>query len=666
MSLSKNTTKKSNHLNRIITIEKTIKNNLLKKYGSKNPSSLKYQYIGLVMENLIFNKNTHQVTLFKDYMISDYYDEFFKRFYLRKESTQRVPKFSHFYKNYLKFFCIPTLIDIYSNEIIHSCSEKKAELFYNENYKRKKKDNSELKDVGLYQDSESEMSESKSDNNLSKKIFFNETARKKIERISPINTSIVLNESETKLKEDESGLLITASEIDSMNDNSLRDIMIQMKKNKKNNNNQKLTLYASDYTSYKIMNKIKDKNSRNKSLDIVLNNNNNNINNKNKQLTAYNVPKEAKNKNNFKNSEQIKTNNYLLNVNNSNQINKKNNSKIITSINNINNNNYNKSRNLSQNPQVSSSINNNTYSRNNNLEKINNIKRTINLNIIKSKNIPNFLGNLPKHNTINTNQQSERRPKNVSNKTVNNKESITNSAKSIFIKNNELNNNMRMTSYKYFIKNASSSHVKLPKANNNNINKKTARILSYKDFQKSENENIKKNRNNKNMINTKLSFDGILHNNNNNKRYNIINYNGDKHIHNINININNHINIGPKQFQDIFTFSDLVKMQKNNINNNPNKKNSIYAFLKTSNKNNNYISRNKNQSLDYNSIINTNNNKISSVTDIHNSLNKKNIYKTQYLISKGKSGNMYNLKNKKSNRIKLNNDNIFKTIKSKI
>ena len=666
MSLSKNTTKKSNHLNRIITIEKTIKNNLLKKYGSKNPSSLKYQYIGLVMENLIFNKNTHQVTLFKDYMIWDYYDEFFKRFYLRKESIQRVPKFSHFYKNYLKFFCIPTLIDIYSNEIIHSCSEKKAELFYNENYKRKKKDNSELKDVGLYQDSESEMSESKSDNNLSKKIFFNETARKKIERISPINTSIVLNESETKLKEDESGLLITASEIDSMNDNSLRDIMIQMKKNKKNNNNKKLTLYASDYTSSKIMNKIKDKNSRNKSLDIVLNNNNNNINNKNKQLTAYNVPKEAKNKNNFKNSEQIKTNNYLLNVNNSNQKNKKNNSKIITSINNINNNNYNKSRNLSQNPQVSSSINNNTYSRNNNLEKINNIKRTINLNIIKSKNIQNFLGNLPKHNTINTNQQSERRPKNVSNKTVNNKESITNSAKSIFIKNNELNNNMRMTSYKYFIKNASSSHVKLPKANNNNINKKTARILSYKDFQKSENENIKKNRNNKNMINTKLSFDGILHNNNNNKRYNIINYNGDKHIHNINININNHINIGPKQFQDIFTFSDLVKMQKNNINNNPNKKNSIYAFLKTSNKNNNYISRNKNQSLDYNSIINTNNNKISSATDIHNSLNKKNIYKTQYLISKGKSGNMYNLKNKKSNRIKLNNDNIFKTIKSKI
>ena len=199
------------------------------------------------MENLIFNKNTHEVTMFKDYMIWDYYDEFFKRFYSRKESRQRVPKFSSFYKNYLKFFCIPTLKDIYPNEVVHTCSEKKAELFYNENYKRKKKDNSELKDCGLYQDSESDLSESRGDTNLSKKIFFNESARKKIEKNSPINTSIVLNESETKLRDDESGLLITASELDSVNENSLRDIMTQIKKkNKVNYNNQKLILYAND------------------------------------------------------------------------------------------------------------------------------------------------------------------------------------------------------------------------------------------------------------------------------------------------------------------------------------------------------------------------------------------------------------------------------------
>ena len=669
MSSSRNRISKSKYLKNIIKTENSVRKVLLKKYSSKNPSTLKYQYTGLIMENLIFNKNSHLVTVFKDFMIWDYLDEFFKRFYFKNESFQRVPKFSTFYKNYLKFFCIPTLKDPFSNEIIHSCSEKKAELFYNENYQRKKKDNSELKDCGLYQDSESE-SESKNEINSSRKIFFNETARKKIEKISPINTSMVLNESETKLKDDESGLLITVSEVDSLNENSLRDIIVQMKKkNKINLNSQKLTLYASDYTSSKSINKAKDKTSRNKSLDIVLNNNNNNRNN---QLTSYNKPKEKErekkdfvNQNKNKREGQIKTNNFIINVNNSNHINKRNNSKIITSLNN-NNNNYNRSRNLSQNPQMTSSLNNNTYSRNNHMDKINNIKKTINLNVVKNKNnnIQAFLGKYNVHNTMYINQPpTEKKAKNI-NKTVNTKENLANSAKSIFAKNN-FNNNMKMTSYKFFMKNTSISNVKLPKANNNKSSKKTARILSYKDFQKSETESMKKNRN-KNIVNTKLSFDGILHNNmnNNNKKYNIINYNGDKHIHNINININNHINIGPKQFQDIFTFSDLVKIQNKNLANNAIKKNNIYSFLKPNNKNN-YISRNKNETLDINSLVNnTNNNKISSATDIHNSLNKNSIYKTQYLINKGKAGNVYNFKSKKSNRIKMNNENIFRGIKS--
>ena len=297
MSISSKYIHRQKYSSNFLDLEKATKKCLLKKYSSKNPTSLKYQYIGLIMENLIFNKNTHEVTTFKDYMIWDYYDEFLKRFYLIKESNQRVPKFSTFYKNYLKFFCIPTLRDKYPNETIHECSEKKAELFYNENYKRKKKDSSELKDCGICQDSESDLSESKSKNdthNISKKIFFNESARKKIEKNSPINTSMILNESETKLKEDDSGLLITVSELYSSNENSLRDIMVGMKKKNKlnkNNNKQKLILYANDYISSQIINKNKEKNARNKSLDILMNNNYINNYNKSKQLTINNKRK---------------------------------------------------------------------------------------------------------------------------------------------------------------------------------------------------------------------------------------------------------------------------------------------------------------------------------------------------------------------------------------
>ena len=59
----------------------------------------------------------------------------------------------------------------------------------------------------------------KNNNNIEKTIF-NETVKKKIEKYSPINTSMVLPESEAKLKPDDSGLLITSS-----NETSLVNIM---------------------------------------------------------------------------------------------------------------------------------------------------------------------------------------------------------------------------------------------------------------------------------------------------------------------------------------------------------------------------------------------------------------------------------------------------------
>ena len=220
-------------------LKKIAMNQTHKRYGVK--SKLKYQYIGLIMENLIFNKNTHLVSTFKDYMIWDYIEEFLKRYYKNYESNERVPKFASFYKNYLKFFCIPTFKDIFCNEMIHNYSEKKAELFYNENYRNKKEKNSFQEDYGLLEESESDDDDSSSrtsNTNINiEKTIFNETVKKKIERYSPINTSMALPESDTKLKPDDSGLLITSS-----NETSLVNIMNGMippppppqQKNKKN------------------------------------------------------------------------------------------------------------------------------------------------------------------------------------------------------------------------------------------------------------------------------------------------------------------------------------------------------------------------------------------------------------------------------------------------
>ena len=243
--------------------------------------------------------------------------------------------------------------------------------------------------------------------------------------------------------------------------------------------------------------------------------------------------------------------------------------------------------------------------------------------------------------------------------------------------NSNKNKDIRPYSHKYnnspsvleFMKKAAiksmKSNITLKSSNSKDIKyyKQPSRNFSNNESQKSNHE--QKNKNKK----IKMSFDGIM-NKNLKKGYNnkktIINNNGSKHIHNVNININNQINIGGKQFNEIFSFSNLVKKNtnSNHINNN------IYALLKNNNKNTNYLSRNKNQSLDFNSYINNTNNinlignnKMNSITDFQNGSNK-NIFKTQNKINNnGHSGTIINNKNKETKKIRLTNNTLFRSMK---
>jgi len=734
-------------------------NRIHKRYGAK--AKLKYQYIGFIMENLIFNKNTHLVSTFKDYMIWDYVEEFLKRYYNDKESGERVPKFALFYKNYLKFFCIPTFKDIFCNDMIHNFNEKKAELFYNENYKKKKETNSYQEDCGIYEESESdEESDSKTMNNNIEKTIFNETVKKKIERYSPINTSMALPESDTKLKPDDSGLLVTSS-----NESSLVNIMKGMipppppvpkiKKNSKNNkknisnnnkNNNKSNDNASNInsnnhqgensSSYRLSQKnlmsstlnkfnsktleallhsqmkFKSKNSKiiNKKNNVHskdtnhTNSNNvhhkskiNNVNNKNKIISYMGIYKKKsipKSRNENKLSDEAiktKSNNFMsatFNVNNNNHgntINMKSNLKNITSINNYNLN-YKQSLKKSRNPQQSISINSNTYSKYS-VDKINNMKKKPNVNLFKNNNIEYILNQLKVHpfctlkksstkkiihnNSNNENKKEQKRSKILS---VDDHGQNRNSAKGKSINNK--NNDIRpyshnINNHKYnnspssfdFIKKGSNKlikgniNIKANVAKDSRLNKKS-RNFSYNENQKSDYEEKNKNRNNIN--NNKMSFDGVIHNRNNNKKSNTINNNGTKHIHNVNININSQINIGGKQFNELFSFTDLVK--KNNIINNKN----LYALL-NKNKKNSLISRNKNQSLDFNQYTNNLNNnansigsnKMNSISDLQNG--NKNMYKTQF--KSGFSGTINN-KNIETKKIRLTNNALFRSMKS--
>ena len=409
-------------------LKKVALNQIYKRYGAK--AKLKYTYKGLIMENLIFNKNTHLVSVFKDYMIWDYIEEFLKRFYKNEECNERVPKFASFYKNYLKFFCVPTFKDIYCNEMIHNYSEKKAELFYNENYKSKKEKNSFQEDYGVLEESESdEESETSNANNNIEKTIFNETVKKKIEKYSPINTSMALPESDTKLKPDDSGLLITSS-----NETSLVNIMKGMhpipqvglgippksKKNenlsKENKNNSKNKNHKTENSnSYRMNQRNLIHSSLNKfnskTLETLLNSQMKNRNNRNKNILHYNnysnlAQRNHTNRLNSKDNNHTNSNNILVKNNLQNKNLNKN--KIMSYIGIYKKKSVPKSRNDNKSPeeivksqtQINNYVNGSSNSNNNNLNNnnnnnIDNLKNNkINLNL-------NQLGNTLSNRTKN-------------------------------------------------------------------------------------------------------------------------------------------------------------------------------------------------------------------------------------------------------------------------
>jgi len=72
-----------------------IQGNLSKKYSTNRD----YYNIKIV-NDLIYNENTHVVSIFKDYLILDDINEFLKRSYNQQETTVRLPKLCSFYDKY--------------------------------------------------------------------------------------------------------------------------------------------------------------------------------------------------------------------------------------------------------------------------------------------------------------------------------------------------------------------------------------------------------------------------------------------------------------------------------------------------------------------------------------------------------------------------------------
>ena len=213
--------KNEKNINRL---EKIINKNLKYKYNTSNPNFLCSLDI-FNTENLIYNKRSHLVELFKDYMLWNYIDEFLRRFYKTEESKERISTLYLYYKQYLSFFCKPIFTNFKYNDILLTGEEKKAKLFYNNYYIKKNKEREDInKDNGILNIEDSNSINNNTSRNSSKEkyMIFSESIRKKIENNYKnnfnFNISFKLSESSIKYRDENSSRVYS-------NDNSLFSII---------------------------------------------------------------------------------------------------------------------------------------------------------------------------------------------------------------------------------------------------------------------------------------------------------------------------------------------------------------------------------------------------------------------------------------------------------
>ena len=393
---------------------KIIIKNLQKYNSNSNKKNV------MIVNNLINCRPCHFLAKFKDYLISDYVEEFLRRIYFLNESIQRIPKLYKYYKNYLLFFCKPIFIDSFSNEIIKNYGDYNAECFYKNNLEKKRNNGPEkiLDKKFIYKNNKDDANEEMI------KTVFTKSIKNSIDNINDeesitndnklkIDNNIFINDFTNKIQKEilnnewggdndniaseGNSLLIMINEIKDIkkkqqitekeikiskrisNSNSITNI-----KNKKDNSH--INKYIPKEYSYKTLNKDKDKDKNNnnfinkdinnkiiKSSTYTKNQRFDSIGNmvyspKAKKNLGFSIKKDTdKNKNNAKclnpRNKTINTNNNNNNTNNTNNTNNAN-------------DNTNKKNNNHNSIVVNINININTSQNNNNIN--NNINSNLN------------------------------------------------------------------------------------------------------------------------------------------------------------------------------------------------------------------------------------------------------------------------------------------------
>ena len=126
----------------------------------------------LLTDRILKTKN-HYNSMYTDMVIYSSSKEYVKRFYSKKESRERLSKYFNYYKNYLRFFCKPSIGDLKLNKMMVKNMERVAQIFYSKNYENEKKKNKKEKMNRLFTEGVvNEIEKNKNDTNTNDVSIF--------------------------------------------------------------------------------------------------------------------------------------------------------------------------------------------------------------------------------------------------------------------------------------------------------------------------------------------------------------------------------------------------------------------------------------------------------------------------------------------------------------
>ena len=486
-----------------------------------------------ITNKLIDDSNCRLVANFKENMLKDYIDEFLKRIYKYKECIERLPKFSKYYKNYSRFFCKPTFKDFKINKIIDRNGEKKAQIYYKNNYQGgKSEDDDENNGFAKSSSSDEDYDDKKNKKqnpcdvrdikDLSQ--LFDESTKEKIENVTIMTTINYSLNNTINLKIDNEKIeVFSENKCDKSNDTTLHDIMDIIKNKKK-----KHITIKKDENNISNIKKEKIKSNEEK------------IDNSNKIKAFNSSDQDSKSKSNSKIiAANTKNNNKKINLNSLNKHIKDKIKKIIQNG-HTNKNSLKKSNKRGLNLEISPSLkikdNKNLIDNNSDLINLkknscsnknkNNIKRSRNNNVgflykQTYTNYNNYFNNNIKFNSTNHNYFS----KNIYSSLNNNNFTLKN--------NNKNNNNFKIiknniNNSKYYITNSSLENKGVSmnilenytSYNNQNAMKNNKKIKITQDNLIYKLKNQKHNNNFFNNYNNNSNLNKITNSNNNKSKNN--------------------------------------------------------------------------------------------------------------------------------------------------